>query len=536
MVDVLIVGSGASAVHAAWPLVAAGLRVRMLDFGNCDTTYGPLVPDSSFGEIRHSDSAQHRYFLGDEFEGIDFGHTGAGAQLTPPRQYVARDTSALTPVDSDQFFPIESLALGGLSGAWGAGCPPFRDVDLAGTPLSREALDPHYEAVARRIGISGASDDLMPFFGGLEAMQPPAAIDGNAATILNSYQRKREALNAAGFYMGRPRLAMLTEARGDRGPSSYGDMDFWSDADRAVYRSRYTVEELRRFSGFEYRAPLMVERFIECDGGSVKVVAADPVTGRVESHTAHRLVLAAGTLGTMRIVARSLGLFDRSLPLVCNPHTYLAMINRRSLGHATDGPRHSLAQLCFVLAGGTSSDPATVGHVYSYRSLLLFRLIKDSPLPVPESLGLFRLLLPSLTIAIVQHGDRPSPEKFCRLRRDPQGGPDRLEISYRPSQAEQRYADRVEREIRARFRRLGCLCLRTMRSGHAASVHYAGTFPMTNEDRELTTDVNGRLRGSRAVHLVDGSALPSLPSSGLTFTLMANADRVGSHLARELRR
>jgi len=35
-VDVLIVGSGASAVNAAVPLVQAGLRVRMLDVGYRD--------------------------------------------------------------------------------------------------------------------------------------------------------------------------------------------------------------------------------------------------------------------------------------------------------------------------------------------------------------------------------------------------------------------------------------------------------------------------------------------------------------------
>ena len=43
------------------------------------------------------------------------GHSfGAGAQLTPPRQFVCRATDELTPVESDKFFPIESLARGGV--------------------------------------------------------------------------------------------------------------------------------------------------------------------------------------------------------------------------------------------------------------------------------------------------------------------------------------------------------------------------------------------------------------------------------------
>ncbi len=139
--DVLIVGSGASAVNAAYPLVEAGLRVRMLDLGNRDQRYAPLVPDRSFSEIRREDSEQHRYFLGDRFEGIDFGQTGAGAQLTPPRQFVWRDADRLTPVDSANFFPLESLACGGLAGAWGAGCPPFSEADLAALQLTRSQLE-----------------------------------------------------------------------------------------------------------------------------------------------------------------------------------------------------------------------------------------------------------------------------------------------------------------------------------------------------------------------------------------------------------
>jgi len=84
------------------------------------------------------------------------------------------------------------------------------------------------------------------------------------------------------------------------------------------------------------------------------------------------------------------------------------------------------------------------------------------------------------------------------------------------------------------FRKLGCICVRRVRPGHAASAHYAGTLPMTTAQRELTTEPNGRLRGTRAVYVADGAVFPRLPSKGLTFTMMANADRVGTHLRQRL--
>jgi choline dehydrogenase-like flavoprotein len=57
---------------------------------------------------------------------------------------------------------------------------------------------------------------------------------------------------------------------------------------------------------------------------------------------------------------------------------------------------------------------------------------------------------------------------------------------------------------------------------------------MTTRDEPLTTDVDGRLRGTRAVYVADGAVFPRLPSKGLTFTMMANANRVGERVRRAL--
>src|SRR6185436_18956260 len=128
-------------------------------------------------------------------------------------------------------------------------------------------------------------------------------------------------------------------------------------------------------------------------------------------------------------------------------------------------------------------------------------------------------------ILLMQHADGPSSEKRCVLRRATDGGPDRLEVHYALSPAEERDADLVESAILRSFRSLGCYCIKRVRPGHAASVHYAGTLPMTVQQADLTTDPSGRLRPTRAVYVADGSVFPRLPSKGLTFTMMANANR-----------
>ena len=60
-----------------------------------------------------------------------------------------------------------------------------------------------------------------------------------------------------------------------------------------------------------------------------------------------------------------------------------------------------------------------------------------------------------------------------------------------------------------------------------ASVHYAGTMPMTRTPGPFTTTEFGQSRDFENLFIVDGSTFPSLPAKNITFTLMANATRVG---------
>jgi choline dehydrogenase-like flavoprotein len=521
--DVIVVGSGASAVNAAVPLVEAGRGVRMLDVGYRDDRYA--VPDGPLAHLRRTDPDQHRYLLGDDFEGIGFEHMGAGAQLTPPRQFVNRHADRLQPITSTSFFPLHSLAEGGLAGAWGAGAPSFVEPDFDGFPIGYGDLVPHYDAVAARIGINGERDDLWPFLGELRALQPAAKIDDNGRTILDRYRKAHRAVTRRGLYIGRPRLAMLTEPLRGRAPTQYWDMDFWSDAGRSVYRPRWTVDELRGRSTFSFVPRKLVTAFAE-RGDHVEVTVRDVETGATEIHRARSLVIGAGTMGTTQIALRSLARPGQRVPIVCNPHTYMALLNANQLGKSIDEERHSLAQLCIVHAPDGPARPFTVGHLYSYRSLLLFRLMKDAPLPHRDGLEILRHLSPSFAVLIVQHADSPTPAKYCELTGD------RFTVEYALGHDEQLRNDRIEAEITKALYRLRVIKMRTVRPGHAASAHFAGTLPMTNRDEPLTTDRDGRLRGTKRVYVVDGSVFPTLPSKGLTFTMMANANRIGTGLAR----
>ena len=58
---------------------------------------------------------------------------------------------------------------------------------------------------------------------------------------------------------------------------------------------------------------------------------------------------------------------------------------------------------------------------------------------------------------------------------------------------------------------------------------------MSDEDKPLTCDFQCKLKGTNSVYIADGAAFPYLSAKGLTFTVMANANRVGTVVAGKLR-
>lgn len=532
--DCIVVGSGPAGVNAAAPLVESGWNVTMLDVGNEPRRDDPRIPSRPFSEIRHSDFDQHRYFLGDRFEGIPLGKVRIGAQLTPARQYVVADVERLMPTNSESFSALESLALGGLGSAWGANVFPFNDDEFARMSLRRCDFDRHYEAVARRIGVSGSYDDLTPLMGGYPSMMPPLGIDSNAERILASYHRKKRQVNRKGFYLGQTPLAVCTQEHRGRPPHPYHDMDFWALDDRSVYRPRWTLDELKQFPNFQYVNRTFVTSFEDQGAAGVDVHGHHSESLEAKAFHARTLILAAGTLSTARIALRSLGHYQTRIPILCNPYTYIPVINLPMIGRVARDARHSLAQLTAIYRPVDDPIDAVQSQFYSYRSLLMFKLLKENPVSCRAGIHLFRLLMNSLGVLAINHSDTISEAKYCELRRGLAGAADTLRIDYSLSEVVADRLRRREREVCRYFRRLGCWALKTIYPGHGSSIHYAGTLRITDSDQPLTCTHACRLRGTRQVYVADASVFSYLPAKGLTFTIMANANRVGCQVAETL--
>ena len=86
-----------------------------------------------------------------------------------------------------------------------------------------------------------------------------------------------------------------------------------------------------------------------------------------------------------------------------------------------------------------------------------------------------------------------------------------------------------QRRIKRTLRMLKCRVPPFMTHARpmGASVHYAGTVPMSDTEAPLTTSAHGQSRDFENLYFVDGTTLPFLPAKNVTYTLMANATRIG---------
>lgn len=526
--DYIVVGSGPSGAMCAQTLVEAGRKVLMLDAGITPMQNNP-APNETFEEIRKNKNDQYNIFLGPNFESIKYTATKAGTQLTPSKKYII-DTKNFLPLASDSFFPVESLAYGGLGEAWGLGCNAFSENELRRVGLNVAEMQLAYQTVADRIGISYTTDDTelytMP---GIKNLQPGINIDENACAILSRYNACRNRIQKSNFFLGRPSLALLTQKKDDRSATPYTDMDFYVNHGKSAYRPSITIEQLTKYSNFVYVPGLLVISFRETTE-KVEVLTIRIGTTHAITYSAKKLMLATNVLSTARIALRSFNHFNKNIPLISNPYSYVSCLLWKRMGKLNLSKKTSTVQLSLFHDPDKQNSDVAMASIYSYGSLMLFRILKEMPINFKDALQIMHFLMPSIVIAGIHHPDQSSPTKFLSLQKTTNSQTaDVLQATYELSELEKGKIEEREKKFNSIFRHLNCFPLKKITPAYGASIHYAGTLPFHNEEELLTTQPSGRLSMTKNVFIADASGFKFLPAKGITFSLMANAHRTATN-------
>ena len=527
--DVVIVGSGLSGVSAAWPLVEAGLRVALLDQGR----QGPALweGEATLMERRIRDANQWRTFIGEDFTGLGGGDETPKFKV-PAHRYVWSDFERAYGVASEGVTPTGSLARGGVSQMWGAGPYNYRGVDLTRFPVSGAEMDAAHRAVAARIGISGvADDDLAPWLDPEMPLQPPLPLHENARRVYERYRARPALADRTRIRLGLARNAVLTRDLHGRAACVRDNMCIWGCPYGSIYTAEQELPRLQAHEGFRYVDRAFVVSLEKRDVG-FRVHCVD-LDGREPARrfTCLTVVLAAGTVASTALALRALGAHDTPVPLICHPAFAMLFLLPERLGSAAESGGFALGHLAYLVEDAEDPADYAFGVVFSLEGLMASDVARHMPLTRPRAVAATRAMVPALLVANCYLSGHYSEGSLTVLS----AGGIRVKGSY--SEAFRGRQRRVARRIQAFFRRLGAWALpggtRTARLG--SDGHFAGTLPMTVEDRPLTTTPAGELRGLPGLYLADGSVVPYLSGKHPSFTFMANAERIGRSLAERLR-
>ena len=519
--QVIVVGSGPAGVSVATPLVEAGLRVVLVDGGR-PASKPPL--SEPYLSARFADKAQWKWSLGEDYYKLRHLDTLSPKMRVPAHaQAFEQFLQANSIKCPGQFVAIGSVARGGLSNAWGCGVARLSREELSAFPVDAHAMEVSYATVAKRVGLSGACDDDLADYFGLDAWaDPPIEADPLQNHLLTRYSRLKRGA-AGSVQLGRSRVAALSRPRNGRSACDLSGNCLWGCAQGALYSAEQDLRALLSYPNFVYRPGFIVERVGWRDG--LRCIDGRDHGGPA-SLTAHKVLLGAGTLATTRLALLADNM-RAPVKLQSSPVSAFMLWVPGQLGaRRTRG--FGLGQLSYTVE--CAPGVRGFGSLFSTSGIPVSEFARFTPLPLPFGIDILRSLL---TSCVAGNLALAGSLVDATVRLD---SADSLVVEGRYSEAVPALMRSAESQLRAAFRKLGAWVMPgSFKPGTpGADIHYAATLPMRSHPGTGQTDSLGELTHQRDLHIVDGACLPILTEKSHTLTVMANADRIGRALCDQL--
>lgn len=504
----LVIGSGPAGVSVATALLARGHKVTLIDIGAGMEPEALHRRDALATTVPGLwDRATRTAYQAPQFSG-------------PPGQ-VRRYGSDFAMVPGAQTFspggdPVDlraSHAAGGLSNLWGSAVLPYRQGDIDDWPVTASDLGPHYRAVAGFLPVAGRSDDLEALFPEFPMTnRTPVAPSPQARKLLERLAGQREALAALGLRAGMARQAVAAGCQ-QCGMCLHGCP--WG----YIYSAAQTLKTLQQNPAFTSLSGRAATGFSETPEG-VRVTLEDGT--RVPGA---RLFLAAGVLETARLLLASTP-GTAELTLKDSQHAFLPMLSRWGSPARPDKvPFHTLPQAFLELDDAAISPRLVHAQIYTWNEFFAHDLVSNYGRKLPGSAPLWRWLATRLIVAqIFLHSDH-SARIHLKLAAD-----GRLATRVTPAPDSGVVLGASAARIAKAMAPAGLTALGFSRRDGApgSSFHVGGSVPMAADPVPGQSDRLGRPKGLSRVHVVDASVLPSIPATTITFSVMANAHRIGS--------
>jgi len=515
--SIYIIGSGPASISCAQALVDDGYPVVILDAGIELEAERQQAVDALLSSPNWDEAA-----LAPLKAGADATVSGIPVKKLFGSDYPYREVLEHLSVQADQVTTFASFAKGGLSNVWGAAVLPCRAEDITDWPITTRELEPYYKAVFNFMPLAAACDDLAEIFPFHSDTYQPLTPSWQAKRLLQHLNKHREHLRDEDFTYGASRLALQTQPGEEQEGCIYCGLCMYGCPRNAIYSAAQTLNHLVRKKQASYVKNVVVDRLEEA-GEVVRIHGHDRLSGASKTFDAARVFLGSGVLPTAKILLKSLQQPGATLTMRDSQYFLLPLLGFYAASHFSHANLHTLSQVFIEITDQALGYHPAHLQIYMYNELYtqaLKHLLDKaySFLKYPANLILDRLMV----VQGFLHSNISGSAEISL-----QG--DTLAVQRKVNPVAAKTVGTLVKKLHRNALSLGFVPLSPLlKIGNPGQgAHSGGTFPMRHNPGNFETDIYGRPAGLRQVHVVDASVLPSIPSTTITLTVMANAYRIG---------
>jgi ferredoxin len=482
-----------------------------------------LTLESEREEAVHVAQSQHKTEWSESFlsmirENSDPNVGGLPKKLIYGSDYPFRSQDADLKISFSKCESLTSYALGGLSNVWGANILPLLRTETTDWPVTTETLWPFYKEVSRYIPVCADNDDLTDLFGDCFSSFQTLPKSRQTISLISSLRKARGKLRDNGVYFGSSRLAVRASECDPCGLCLYGCPR------RLIYSSADSIGLLQSFPGFVYRHGVLAQQVKEGEF-EAKVLVKSIKDGAHEWVSCSKVYVGCGPIGSTALMLASLGQEGEEIRLKDSQYFLTPFVLFRGVQKVTSEPLNTLAQAIVEVLNPSVCDRSIHLLFYSYNDMYLRAVQKlcgafFSPLRpvIDRALGHMMVLQGYL------HSDCSGTLGVSWQCSN------QLSLVGYPNVNTRRYVANVLSLLRKNLRAFGGVPLSLLNTiaPIGKSYHLGGSFPMNATPSGWQSDSLGRVKGLKRVHVVDASVLPAVPAQNTTFSVMANAYRIGT--------
>jgi choline dehydrogenase-like flavoprotein len=492
---IYVIGSGPSGVAVSKALLQKNLKVTMLDYGLDLVDSKKLVKKNSLS----------KHFIRKKIWGSDFPYINMNKNLT---------------IHPEKYFI--SNAIGGLSNVWGAAILPFNKNELKKWPSKTKNLNKYYKKILNFIPSTIPIDGISEYYNFKNSKIENYNYIDSLEEFYGNLQNRSSELKNQNIYFGKSKLAVEFNTKDNE--CTYCNQCMSGCPQNLIYNSKFTVLELLKDKNFKYKKGYCVEKFEESTNGLYIACVKD---NKIMKIKADRVYLATGAISSYKIICETYRYYNKNISIKDSAYFIMPFYSFKKLKsmNKTITGSHSLSKI-FLSVNLNKFNNATL-QLYTLNKEIINAVLEK--FKIPKFLNRFFLFFLSKRIILILGYLHSSYSSGMKIKLNKNALMRKIIITPNIESNKSKIIKKIVKKLNAcssffRGKFISSLLL----SGYPGeSNHFGGMFPMSNRPTKFKTDIYGRLATSKLIHIVDSTVFPTIPSSTITLSVMANAYRIG---------